>query len=77
MENNSNTKLPSNQTCARIHFLEWRKDVLTLEILSYDRCYFMLYLYLNAFIWIYNLIINRMTKNKNMMENNNQIYLKF
>ena len=35
-------------------------------------------LYLNVFIWAYNLIINRMTRSKNMMaENNNQIDLKF
>ena len=35
-------------------------------------------LYLNVFIRAYNLIINRMTRSKNMMaENNNQIDLKF
>ena len=33
--------------------------------------------YLNVFIWAYNLIMNRMTRNKNMMENINQIGLKF
>ena len=31
--------------------------------------------YLNAFIRAYNLIINRITKRKNMTENNNQIDL--
>ena len=33
--NNNNTKLPSSQTCAH-SFLEWRKDVLTLELALYD-----------------------------------------
>ena len=33
--NNNNTKLPSSQTCEH-SFLEWRKDVLTLELALYD-----------------------------------------
>ena len=33
--------------------------------------------YLNIFIPAYKLIINRMTRSKNMMESNNQINLKF
>ena len=31
---NNNTKLPSNQTCART--CGWRKDVLTLELILHD-----------------------------------------
>ena len=33
--------------------------------------------YLNVFFRVYNLTTNRMTRSENMMENNNQIDLKF
>ena len=44
----------------------------------FHHAFFKLYSkYLNAFIRACNLIINRMTRNENMMENNNHIDLNF
>ena len=45
---NNNTNLPSNQMCAH-SFMEWGKDVLTLEFVLYDSWLFMLYMYWNLF----------------------------
>ena len=45
-------------------------------MLLLQETYFLLW-YLNVFIMEYNFIINRMARSKNMMENNDQIDLKF